>query len=35
MVGNHQKINELCTNRITKNKRKDNEKNQEKNSKGS
>ena len=35
MVGNHQKIYELGTNRKTRNKRKESEKNQWKNSKGS
>ena len=35
MVGNHQKINELSTNRTTRNKRKDSERNQRKDSKGS
>ena len=35
MVGNHQKIHELSTNRRTINKRNDGERNQRENSKGS
>ena len=35
MVGNHQEIHELGTNRRTRNKRKDSKRNQRKDSKGS